>query len=156
MYLAATLLPLPWYSLLWAFANKFVCYYSAFEIASVNSGNKIISTFVSLFSLSKSWHWVTLMPINWVLIFYDSVFNWYGSYRSWMKPTVYRHIVYFLSKMCIVYKKKVTGRNKYCYPRFLTEDNTTQYEEFLYLIVSWRNSKLFNNPEDIRASLTKR
>ena len=55
---------------------------------------------------------------------------------------------------CVLFQRKIS--DKCLHRRFLMEDNTRQYEEFLYQIVSWRNSELFNNAEDRRASLSER
>ena len=67
--------------------------------------------------------------------------------QAGVRPTVYRGIVVCLSKMCIVSKKKIS--DKCLHHIFLVENNTRQYEEVFYQIVSQRSSELFDNAEDI-------
>ena len=60
----------------------------------------------------------------------QSVNDWvFNAQTGWVRPSVYRHIVPSLSKMCIV-SKKIS--DKCLHQRVLIEDNTRQHEEFLY------------------------
>jgi len=64
----------------------------------------------------------------------QSVNDWvFNAKTGWVKATVYCHIIPCLCKMC---PNKIS--NKCLHGWFLIEDNTRQYEEFLYQIVSWR------------------
>lgn len=85
----------------------------------------------------------------------DWVFNAHYK-RGWVRPTVYCHIAPCLSKVCIVSKNKISDK---CLHSSLKISYGRQYqaihEEFLYQIVSWRNSELLNNAKDRNASLSK-
>ena len=74
-------------------------------------------------------------------------------------------VLSFLNVYCLKKKKNIKLREKHLHRRFLIEDNAGNNEELLYQNVPWRKflhgtltmcSKLFNNAEDRRASLSKR
>ena len=71
-----------------------------------------------------------------------------------VRPTFSLRIVCCLSKMCIVSKKKNTATDAFIEDFF--GKHTKQYEECLSQIVSRRNSELFNNANNRRASLKER